>query len=131
VPAAGTPTAPPPPPETPSAAVAEQHVTELLDRYKQALESRNIDQLKRIWPSLGGSDEAAIRQEFQHASRITVTIDRPEVSVSGSAGRVNFIRNYSLVTVDGQRLRSTTSAVMNVRRNGNAWVIDAIRFTER
>jgi hypothetical protein len=87
--------------------------------------------VKRIWPTVGASEEAAIRQEFQHAARIVVTIERPQVAVSGSTGRVSFVRNYNLTTVDGQRLRSTTSAVMDVRRSGTTWVIETIRFGER
>jgi len=131
-PISAPPTSTTPPASPPEAAVgAEQRVTELLDRYKEALESRNIDQVKRIWPTLGASEEAAIRQEFQHAARIAVTIDRPQIVVSGSTGRVSFVRNYNLITVDGQRLRSTTSAVMDVRRSGNTWVIETIRFAER
>jgi hypothetical protein len=122
---------PAPPPETASTAGAEQRVTELLDRYKEALESRNIDQLKRIWPTMGATEEGAIRQDFQHASRIVVTIERPQVAVTGSTGRVSFVRNYNQTTIDGQRLRSTTSAVMDVRRSGTTWVIETIRFGER
>ena len=80
---------------------------------------------------MSGGAESAIRQEFQHAARITVEIADPQISVSGGSGRVSFIRKYSLVTVEGQPLHSTSTAVMDVRRAGNTWVIDAIRFTPR
>jgi hypothetical protein len=118
-------------PETAQPPSAEERITELLGHYKAALESRSLDQLKRLWPSLSGGAESAIRQEFQHAARITVEIADPQISVSGGSGRVSFIRKYSLVTVEGQPLQSTSHAVMDVRRAGNTWVIDAIRFTPR
>ena len=130
-------TAPPPaapaPAPAPEAAPppAEERVTELLGRYKEALESRSYEQLKRLWPSLSGSAESAIRQEFQHAARITVGITDPQISVSGGTGRVTFVRTYNLVTVEGQRLQSTSNASMDVKRVGNNWVIDGIRFTPR
>jgi hypothetical protein len=107
----------------------EERLLELLGHYKQALEARNLDQLKRWWPSLGGSSESAIRQEFQHASRITVVIEEPQITVTGNTGKISFVRRYSLVTVDGQRLQSTTRASMDVRRSGNTWVIDSLRFS--
>jgi serine/threonine-protein kinase len=116
-------TAPPPPPE--------ERITDLLARYKEALESKSIDQLKRLWPSLSGGAESALRQEFQHATRISVDIADPQISVSGGSGKVTFVRRYGLVTVEGQRLQSTSDAVMDVRRAGTTWVIDSIRFTPR
>ena len=103
----------------------------MLERYKAALEARSLDQLKRIWPSLGGSAEAALRQEFQHASRIAVDISEPQVAASGTTGRVTFVRRYSLLTEDGQRLQSTSQATMDVHRSGDAWLIDSISFTPR
>jgi hypothetical protein len=120
-----------PVPETAQPPAPEERITELLRQYKEALESKSYDQLKRLWPSLSGATESAIRQEFQHAARITVEIADPQISVSGGSGRVSFTRRYSLVTVEGQRHQSTSTAVMDVRRAGNTWVIDAIHFTPR
>jgi eukaryotic-like serine/threonine-protein kinase len=122
---------PPPAPETAQPPAAEERITDLLARYKEALESKSFDQLKRLWPSLSGGAESALRQEFQHAARITVDIADPKISVSGGSGRVTFVRRYGLVTVEGQRLQSTSDAVMDVRRAGNTWVIDSIHFTPR
>ena len=124
------PSAPTPPPAAVEAApTAEERVLELLGHYKQALEAKDLDQLKRWWPSLSGSSEGAIRQEFQHAARITVGIEEPHITVNGNTGKVSFVRRYNLVTVEGQRLQSTTRASMDVRRSGNTWFIDSLRFT--
>ena len=87
---------------------AEERITDLVGRYKEALESRNLEQLKRLWPSLGGAAETALRQEFAHAPQIAVGITDRQISVSGNAGSVSFMRSYGLVTVEGQRLQSTS-----------------------
>ena len=123
------PTAPPPSAPAEPVPTAEERVVELLGRYKQALEARDLDQLKRWWPSLGGSSENAIRQEFQHAARISVVIEEPHITITGNTGKVSFVRRYSVVTVEGRPLQSTTRASMDVRRSGNTWVIDSLRFT--
>jgi serine/threonine-protein kinase len=104
---------------------------ELLQRYKASLEAKSLDQLKRLWPSLGGAAEAALRQEFQHATRISVGISDIQASASSGSGRITFVRNYGLVTVDGQRLQSTSLATMEVHRAGDTWLIDSIQFTPR
>jgi len=123
-PAAPAPAVEPPP-------LSRERANELLERYKAALEAKSLDQLKRIWPSLGGAAEAALRQEFQHASRIAVDISEPQVSASGTTARISFVRRYSLLTEDGQRLQSTSQAAMDVHRSGDAWLIDSLRFTPR
>ena len=112
----------------PAAANPEAGITELLTRYRSALEARDLDALKRVWPGLAGAAQTALREEFRHASHITVEIVNPRTSVTGAAGTVSFIRRYELLTVEGQRLRTETRTTMQVRQTGAAWVIDGIRF---
>jgi len=118
-------------PAAPQAPTDEQRITELLNRYREALESRSIERLKQVWPSLSGSAESALRNEFQHASGISVQISSPQISVNGGSGRVVFDRHYSLVTVDGQRPQSSSQVTMDVRRAGSGWVIESVRFSPR
>ena len=106
----------------------EDEVKELVRRYEQALESRSIDALKRIWPSLQGAQETAVRQEFMHSRRIDVDIENVEVSVSGATAIVTFIRRYQLTTVDGQRPLTNSRTTMNARRAGSEWQIERVRF---
>jgi len=117
------------PPEAPPAAPApEVAIGELLAHYKSALEARNLDALKRLWPSLSGTPQEAIRSEFRQARQIIVEIVDPRISVSGASGTVSFLRRYELVTVEGQRLRTESRTTMDIRRNGGGWLIERIRF---
>ena len=100
----------------------------MLARYKSALEARDLDALKRVWPGLTGAAQSAIQNEFKHASQIGVEIVEPRTSVTGATGTVSFLRRYELVTVEGQRLRTETRTTMDVRRSGSTWVIERIRF---
>jgi hypothetical protein len=128
------PTAPAPAPAPPAAEAPtrtpnpEAEVTDLVARYKSALEGRDISALKRIWPSLSGTPESRLRSEFDHASQISADILDPRIALSGTAGSVTFLRRYLVVTTDGQRLRSDTRATMDIRRTGSTWVIEGIRF---
>ena len=102
---------------------------ELVRRYEQALESRSIDALKRIWPTLQGAQETlAVRQEFMHSRRIDVDIENVEVTVSGATAIVTFIRRYQLTTVDGQRPLTNSRTTINARRAGSEWQIERVRF---
>jgi hypothetical protein len=101
-------------------------VRELLAQYKSALEARNLDALKRVWPSL---PTEAIRTEFRQARQITVDIIDPQIALSGATGTVTFIRRYEVVTVEGLRPpRVESRTTMDIRRNGGGWLIERIRF---
>jgi hypothetical protein len=103
-------------------------IRELLGRYRQALEARNLDALKRVWPSLSGAQEEAIRNEFMHARRIEVGIENVDSSVSGANATVTFVRRYRVATVDGQQPSRLSRTTMSVRRSGNDWIIERVRF---
>jgi len=123
--------APAPAPAVEPPPLSRERANDLLERYKAALEAKSVDQLRRIWPSLGGTAETALRREFQHASRITVDISELQVAANGATGRMTFVRRYSILTDDGQRLQRTSQATMDVHRSGDTWLIDSIGFTPR
>jgi hypothetical protein len=103
-------------------------IRDLLRRYELALESRSIEALRRVWPSLSGAQEVAIRNEFVYARRIEVGIENVEQSISGATGTVTFIRRYQLSTIDGQQPFRLSRTTMSVRRTGNEWIIERVRF---
>ena len=107
---------------------SEEAIRDVLKRYEQALETRSIDALKRVWPTLQGSQEDAFRKEFLNARRIEVDIDDSQITVSGASATVTFVRHYRLSTVDGQRPVTTSRTTMTLRRNGRDWHIERLQF---
>ena len=106
----------------------EEGVRELIRRYEQALETRSVDALKRLWPSLPDSQEQAMRENFSHARRIDVEITGIDVSVSGTTAVATFLRRYQVLTDDNQRPVTINRTTLNARRNGGDWVIERVRF---
>ncbi|HSK07983.1 MAG TPA: protein kinase [Vicinamibacterales bacterium] len=112
-------------------AAAERVIAELLGRYTEALESRAMARLKRVWPGLGGAQERAIAEEFRNARAIAVSLSDVTTDVTGDNAKVTCRRWYRLETQDGQRLESDTRTVFALRRAGNEWVIDHVRHEAR
>jgi ketosteroid isomerase-like protein len=115
------------PPEPP----AEETIRAVLAQYVSALEARDLGALKRIWPSLSGPQEEAIRDEFRNARDIDVTIDAPRITVTGDSATVSCLRRYRLQTRDGHRLQTDTRTTVVLRKAARAsWIIEAIRYEQ-
>ena len=102
-------------------------VQAVLARYRTALESRDIGALKRLWPSLGGRQEEALRSEFEHARAISVGLDAVDIKPTGTGATLTCRRNYVVTTGDGQTLRTATTMFMTLARRDGAWSIESIR----
>jgi hypothetical protein len=125
-----TPARPPgsegPEPLPSSPAAVEEMIREVIAQYVRGLESRNLATLKRVWPSLGGTQERAIQTEFANARTVQTQFTDPRITINGDITTVTGYRMYSLVTQDGQRLSSVTRTTMTLRRNGDAWLIERV-----
>jgi serine/threonine-protein kinase len=134
----------PPPVERPAPAAAptatapprvdpnpEEAIQNVLRQYAAALESRNLEALKRIWPSLRGEQEQAIRDDFQNARDISVSIESPRIQAQQDAATVTCVRRYQLHTRDGRRQQAETQTTINMRLSGSSWIIDTIRHEQR
>jgi serine/threonine protein kinase len=122
---------PPPPPVVTQTARADESpataVQAVLMRYRAALESRDIGALKRVWPALGGRQEDAIRNEFEHARAIVVGFDGVDVRPTSGGATVTCRRTYAVTTTDGQTLKTATTMFLTLARRDGAWSIETIR----
>jgi hypothetical protein len=108
------------------AANAEVAIREVIAQYVSGLASRSLPALKRIWPSLTGNQERAIRSEFDNARSVQARFSEPRVTVNGDTATVTGVREYNLVTQDGQRLSTVTRTTITLHRSGDAWLIDRV-----
>jgi serine/threonine protein kinase len=106
----------------------QEAIAAVVDRYRAALEQRSMTALKAVWPSLSGSQQAAIESDFANARSIDVQLSSPRITVSGGAATVVTRRQYQLRTRDGQQLRSESITTMTLRQSGSAWVIESVRY---
>jgi serine/threonine protein kinase len=131
-PATATAVSPPPPPQAaPPAVRAEENpvsaVQAVLAKYRAALESRDLNALKRIWPSLSGRQEDAIRNEFEHSRGIAVGLDGLDIRPTSNGATLTCHRSYAVTTADGQTLRTATQMSMTLARRDGVWTIETIR----
>jgi tetratricopeptide (TPR) repeat protein len=129
------PSAPPPPAPKPASVEPEKSapspnalIAEVVDQYEAALERRDLAGLKRVWPSLGGTQETAIRSDFRNSKRIEVEVVSPQIAVRDDTATVRFLRRYTFDSVEGPTYQSQSNTTMTLQRSGNAWVITQIQY---
>jgi ketosteroid isomerase-like protein len=82
--------------------------------------------LKRVWPSLGGDQEKALRTEFANARTVEALFHDPRITISDDTTTVMGLRSYGVETHDGQRLSATTRTTITLRRVDDGWVIEQV-----
>jgi hypothetical protein len=105
-----------------------EHILNVLRTYTAALEGRNVDGLKRIWPTMSASQERAIRAEFDHARSMRVELLDPRIDVKEDKAVVLARRRYAVTTAEGTQLQSEAVTTLNLRRATSGWVIEDIRY---
>jgi serine/threonine-protein kinase len=101
-----------------------QAVLSSLQRYEAALEHRNIDELKAVWP---GVNESVYRQNFEFARSWQVELEIFELEVSRETATVRCRRRDLLQTVDGQTYSPETDITFILGKPGDTWVITESR----
>lgn len=107
-------------------AEAEDRIRGVIAEYVSGLESRNLATLKRVWPSLGGSQEKALRTEFANARAVKALFHDPQITINDGTTTVTGLRSYALETQDGQYLFTTTRTTITLRRRDGEWVIEQV-----
>jgi hypothetical protein len=106
----------------------EQPIPGVLATYVAALESRDLDALKRIWPTMNVGQSRAIRAEFDHARSMSVELLDPRIDVKDDKAVVVARRRYAVTTTEGTQLQSETVTTLNLRLGAGGWVIEDIRY---
>ena len=104
------------------AAAAETGVRETLQRYSAALESRDVDAVKKVQPSIQAE---TLAKAFNDMRELKVVIDTVRVlSTDGATARVSCRVAQTLTPKVGSKQTTTVTRVMRLRRASDSWVID-------
>ena len=98
----------------------------MVAQYVAGLDARSMAALKRVWPTLSGAQERAIQAEFANARSVQARFNDPRIEMNGDSATVTGVREYRLVTQDGQQLSTVTRTTLTMRRSGDAWQIERI-----
>jgi len=104
------------------AAPADAAVREALQRYSAALESLDVNAVKKVQPSIPID---SLAKAFKDMRELKVAIDEVKVlSADGTTARVSCRVTQTLTPRVGSRRTTAVTRVMRLRRDADAWVID-------
>ncbi|MCZ6857006.1 MAG: Ig-like domain-containing protein [Gemmatimonadetes bacterium] len=115
----------PEPTPQPDPALDRREIGAALDRYASALESRDLDQLRRAYPGLTQQQENAWRTFFDNVESLNVTLDITSIDISGDTATadVDAAQAYRA----GRQLSQRSSFRATLERAATGWRITRIQ----
>jgi hypothetical protein len=102
---------------------AEAEVREALQRYSAALESLDVNAVRKVQPSIPAE---SLAKAFRDMRELDVTIDMVKVlSIEGTTARVSCRVIQTLTPKAGAKRTTTVTRVMRLKRNPDVWIIDS------
>lgn len=106
----------------------EQAVKELLERYRAALEAKNLDELATVYLTLGENTRDALTRYFQSATDLKVQFSGIKVLFEGDEALATFTRSDKFKDVQtGRDVNLEVRVSTVVARQDGSWKIKALR----
>jgi hypothetical protein len=100
---------------------AEAAVRDTLEKYSAALESLDVNAVKKVQPSIPADNLA---RAFRDMRELKVVIDEVRVlSIEGAKARVSCRVTQTLTPKAGSKQTTAVTRVMRLQRAANSWVI--------
>jgi len=119
------PTAAPAPVTVPSAPPAtlalgdEPAIRKVIDDYRRAIESKNLELFRSVKPSLSAAEEKSLRELFKMPQRQQLNLSVEAVDINGAQARVRTSRQDA---IDG-RQQKKVQQTFNLTKAASGWVI--------
>jgi hypothetical protein len=116
-------------PNTPAtnAAAATAEIGAVIDAYARAIESRDIAELRRVYPSITGDQAAAFTDFFKSTRTLRASLAVKSSRVDGSRGTAHVAGTYEFTTTAGRNQQQQVTFDAELRRDAGSWKLVAIR----
>ena len=127
------PAPPPPPPPAPArsaelqAAAAREGINAAVGAYARAIESRDLDAVRRAYPGITADQARGFQQFFSASRSINVTFRVTDVEASGTSADARLTGTYVYVTNEGKTERQPVSFGASLRYDGANWQLRSVR----
>ena len=117
----------PPAPAPESHADVAAQVAAVVAAYARALESRDIDELRRVYPSMSSAQRSAFEDFFRSTRSLRAALSVSDLQVDGSSADAQLVGSFNYITSAGVAEQRPVSFRASLRRDGTVWKLVAVR----
>jgi hypothetical protein len=117
----------PPAPAPESHADVAAQVAAVVAAYARALESRDIDELRRVYPSMSTAQRSAFEDFFRSTRSLRAALSVSDLQVDGSSADAQLVGSFNYMTSAGVAEQRPVSFRASLRRDGTVWKLVAVR----
>jgi len=117
----------PPAPAPESHADVAAQVAAVVAAYARALESRDIDELRRVYPSMSTAQRSAFEDFFRSTRSLRAALSVSDLQVDGSSADAQLVGSFNYITSAGVAEQRPVSFRASLRRDGTVWKLVAVR----
>lgn len=119
---------PPAPTATPRAATnPAPEINSIIASYARAIESRDIAELRRVYPEMTADQRRAFEDFFRSTRSLRAALSVSDLQVDGATAEARLSGTYEYVTTAGATERRPVSFRATLRHDGGAWKLVMVR----
>jgi len=110
-----------------TAAAATAEINSVIDAYAHAIESRDLGELRRVYPAMTNDQASAFADFFKSTRTLRASLAVKSSRTDGNRVTAHVIGTYEFTTTSGRSQQQPVSFEAELRREGAAWKLSAIR----
>jgi hypothetical protein len=99
----------------------------VIDAYARAIESRSVDELRRAYAAITSDQARAFSDFFASTRTLRATLAVKSLHVDGASATASVAGIYEYTTINGRTQQQSVSFQTELRRDGSAWKLTAVR----
>lgn len=115
-------------PSPPEPVIADSTlIARVVQAYARAIESRDVDAVRRVYPDLSATQRQGFQQFFEATRTLDVTFTITRLAISGASADASVVGTYVYQTSRGGTQRDPVSFTATLRKDGDAWRFVSVR----
>jgi hypothetical protein len=99
----------------------------VLRTYERAIETKNVDLFRSVWPGLSAADESRLRASFGEIDSQQVDIMIENLRIEGRSATVRVSRRDTMMMKGGRRQTASSRPTLRMEKGASGWIITDIR----
>jgi tetratricopeptide (TPR) repeat protein len=103
-----------------------QAVRAALERYRIAYESKDLNQIRAVFPSIKGVEESTTRNNFTLSKALEMKLYVVDIRISNDTATAAVRTQLTIKTGDNQTVRGQSAMLLSLRKGNGSWFIESV-----